>query len=151
MKKQPINNNNNNKNNNSHKIGNVNNNNNNNNTDINRNVEEMYLEKEELREDIIIDKRKILDLDQRNNLNIEALDNIVNMKSENKNKNGKLWIYTGDIFIQMKEGNAKELIIKENDAIESEIESLQSGLVEKQQNLKKLEMDYQLERNKLFT
>ncbi|KAM9984384.1 hypothetical protein ACTFIZ_004094 [Dictyostelium cf. discoideum] len=130
---------------------NSNNNNNNNNNNVNKKVEEMYLEKEELREDIIIDKRKILDLDQRNNLNIEALDNIVNIKSENKNKNGKLWIYTGDIFIQMKESNAKELIIKENDAIESEIESLQSGLVEKQQNLKKLEMDYQLERNKLFT
>ncbi|EAL73241.1 hypothetical protein DDB_G0267576 [Dictyostelium discoideum AX4] len=148
MKKQQTNNNNNKSVNNKSNSGNVNNNNNN---DVNKKVEEMYLEKEELREDIIIDKRKILDLDQRNNLNIEALDNIVNIKSENKNKNGKLWIYTGDIFIQMKENNAKELIIKENDAIESEIESLQSGLVEKQQNLKKLEMDYQLERNKLFT
>ncbi|KAN0023045.1 hypothetical protein ACTFIU_009128 [Dictyostelium citrinum] len=147
MKKQANNNNNNNSNKTVNNSGNVNNNN----KDVNKKVEEMYLEKEELREDIIIDKRKILDLDQRNNLNIEALDNIVNMKSENKNKNGKLWIYTGDIFIQMKESNAKELIIKENDAIESEIESLQSGLVEKQQNLKKLEMDYQLERNKLFT
>ncbi|KAM9986305.1 hypothetical protein ACTFIY_010717 [Dictyostelium cf. discoideum] len=147
MKKQTNNNNNKSVNNKSNS-GNVNNNNNN---DVNKKVEEMYLEKEELREDIIIYKRKILDLDQRNNLNIEALDNIVNIKSENKNKNGKLWIYTGDIFIQMKESNAKELIIKENDAIESEIESLQSGLVEKQQNLKKLEMDYQLERNKLFT
>ncbi|KAK5576752.1 hypothetical protein RB653_007896 [Dictyostelium firmibasis] len=150
MKKQPINNNNNSKNNvNNNSKNNNNVNNNNNNSDVNKKVEEMYLAKEELREDIIIDKRKILDLDQRNNLNIEALDNIVNMKSENKN--GKLWIYTGDIFIQMKEGNAKELIIKENDSIESEIGSLQSGLVEKQQNLKQLEIDYQLERNKLFT
>ncbi|EGC31814.1 hypothetical protein DICPUDRAFT_89486 [Dictyostelium purpureum] len=114
-------------------------------------LEEIYLRKEEIKEDIIIDKRKIIDLDQRNNLNFEALDNITTNKNGTSNKNGKLWIYTGDIFIQMKEASAKELIIQENDTIENEIMKLRLGLDDKEKQLKQLEKDYELERSKIFS
>ncbi|KYR02361.1 hypothetical protein DLAC_11468 [Tieghemostelium lacteum] len=121
---------------------------NNDNSKINP-MEQLYSNKVQLTNDIVDYKRKILDLDQRNNLNIEAIDIIDSQNKQSKPKS-KMWIYSGDIFIQLKSKETKHLLLVENDHMESEIEKLRTEIKDKEHEYIDNEKKLEKERNKIF-
>ncbi|EGG23968.1 hypothetical protein DFA_06106 [Cavenderia fasciculata] len=112
--------------------------------------EEIFAITEELAEEIEYHNEKITDLNQRNKLNKEAITRLEKIEKDGSNKKKQSFIYTGDIFIQMKDNICKNTLVQENEHINEEIKHHQVHLKERQEQYRTYQSKMQKERNTYF-
>ncbi|EFA74892.1 hypothetical protein PPL_11926 [Heterostelium album PN500] len=91
----------------------------------------------------------LVDLNHRYKLNQEALS-ILN-KQRSSGDTNKRWVYTGDIFILMKDDHCNRTMLEENTEIEKELKHQESFLKKKEEQLIRVSKDADIEREKFFS
>uniref|UniRef100_A0A2C9KBH8 Uncharacterized protein n=2 Tax=Biomphalaria glabrata TaxID=6526 RepID=A0A2C9KBH8_BIOGL len=92
------------------------------------------IELEGVAEEILADRREIIDLDRQRNKTREAVRALQKNKS-----NTKTWLCAGNMFIKVETKKAINMLNKDFDVIENEISKLRSTLKPKVNKLRDLE------------
>ena len=90
----------------------------------------VYLKEVELAaEEVLSDKREIVDLDRKRNLNREALRALdKSCRSHWKGEESKAWLAMGNSFLKLPARGAKSLLERDQVKLDSEINILRSDL-----------------------
>uniref|UniRef100_A0A1B0GLE5 p53 and DNA damage-regulated protein 1 n=2 Tax=Lutzomyia longipalpis TaxID=7200 RepID=A0A1B0GLE5_LUTLO len=75
---------------------------------------------ERVADKILVNKQEIIDLDKRRQANREALREL------RKSQEGKHWISVGNLLVEMPRKKAEELLVKDQEVIDSDIERLRN-------------------------
>ncbi|KAM7006372.1 p53 and DNA damage-regulated protein 1 [Labrus bergylta] len=98
-------------------------------------VLEYLTEVEEAAEDVLTTKQQIVDLDTKRNRNREALNALKNEMS----KNEKVKVCLGNIFIKFPNLKTREMIQKDQDQLDKEINDLRKALKAKVNHLSEIQ------------
>ncbi|CAO3623276.1 unnamed protein product [Cunninghamella blakesleeana] len=99
-------------------------------------IEELFAQREHLAEDIIINKQTVIDLDRKRNGNREGLNQI---KKNLKDKEKKVWLNFGDMFIRLPTDEAQDLIENDQQTLNEKIDQTRKSIKEKANELQELE------------
>ncbi|KAI9300994.1 p53 and DNA damage-regulated protein 1-like protein [Cunninghamella echinulata] len=99
-------------------------------------IEELFAQREHLAEDIIINKQTVVDLDRKRNGNREGLNQI---KKNLKDKEKKVWLNFGDMFIRLPTNDAQEIIEQDQNTLNEKIDQSRKIIKEKANELQQLE------------
>ncbi|TDH13456.1 hypothetical protein EPR50_G00034290 [Perca flavescens] len=91
---------------------------------VSQRVLENLTEVEEAAEDVLTTKQQIVDLDTRRNRNREALNALKNEISDSE----KVKVCFGNMFIKFPKSKTKEMIQKDQEQLDQEINELRKGL-----------------------
>ncbi|XP_007910613.1 p53 and DNA damage-regulated protein 1 [Callorhinchus milii] len=86
---------------------------------------------EELAEEVLADKQQIIDLDLKRNQNREALRVLRN----SINQSGNVMVCFGNMFIKLPKSRTKDMIQKDQEQLDKEIQQLRNQLRTKVNNL----------------
>jgi len=84
-------------------------------------------------EEIIIDKRTVIDLDRRRN------DNRVCLRQLNKSNPKNTWMVMGNTFFRLETSEAKQIIQKDQEETDKKINELRNGMKFKMEKIYDLE------------
>ncbi|XP_047437947.1 p53 and DNA damage-regulated protein 1 [Mugil cephalus] len=98
-------------------------------------VLEYLTEVEEAAEDVLTTKQQIVDLDVKRNRNREALNALKHELSDSE----KVKVCFGNMFIKFPKSKTKEMIEKDQEQLENEINDLRKGLKAKVNRLNELQ------------
>ncbi|KAF1392185.1 hypothetical protein PFLUV_G00049940 [Perca fluviatilis] len=98
-------------------------------------VLENLTEVEEAAEDVLTTKQQIVDLDTRRNRNREALNALKNEISDSE----KVKVCYGNMFIKFPKSKTKEMIQKDQEQLDQEINELRKGLKAKVNRLNEMQ------------
>ncbi|CAH1270287.1 PDRG1 [Branchiostoma lanceolatum] len=93
---------------------------------------------EEMAEEILTDKRQIVDLDKKRNAAREAL-RCLRKEEQAVTKGGKAWVCFGDMFVKIPKGTATNMLETDQKQLDSEIDRLRDGLQPKVSKLRDME------------
>ncbi|XP_067097077.1 p53 and DNA damage-regulated protein 1 [Osmerus mordax] len=96
---------------------------------------EYLTEIEEAAEDVLANKQQIVDLDKKRNGNREALNALRNPNSSNE----KVKVCFGNMFIKFPKAKTTEMILKDQDQLDKEINDLRKVLKAKVNRLNELQ------------
>ncbi|KAG8234311.1 hypothetical protein J437_LFUL013051 [Ladona fulva] len=88
---------------------------------------------EEIAEDIMGDRGLVVELDKRRNALREA------SRALERDSSGKVWILNGPFFVKMKKQSAKEVLLRDQQNISNEVDTIRNGLKEKVNKLRDIE------------
>ncbi|ODM99810.1 p53 and DNA damage-regulated protein 1 [Orchesella cincta] len=88
---------------------------------------------EEVAEDILTDRRTIIDLDRTRNGNREALRHL------QKQGDKKSWIVMGNTFFKLETESVEDILKKDQEKLDKEINDLRDNLKKKMDKIKDLE------------
>ncbi|XP_032369900.1 p53 and DNA damage-regulated protein 1 isoform X1 [Etheostoma spectabile] len=91
---------------------------------VSQRVLENLTEVEEAAEDVLTSKQQIVDLDTRRNRNREALNALKNEISDSE----KVKVCFGNMFIKFPKSKTREMIQKDQEQLDQEINELRKGL-----------------------
>ncbi|KAM3621591.1 uncharacterized protein V6R79_013237 [Siganus canaliculatus] len=98
-------------------------------------VLEYLTEIEEAAEDVLTAKQQIVDLDTKRNRNREALNALKNEMSDSE----KVKVCFGSMFIKFPKAKTKEMILKDQEQLDKEINDLRKGLKVKVNRLNEMQ------------
>uniref|UniRef100_A0A8C4WUH5 P53 and DNA-damage regulated 1 n=1 Tax=Eptatretus burgeri TaxID=7764 RepID=A0A8C4WUH5_EPTBU len=87
-------------------------------------------EVEELAEDVLADRQQVIDLDQKRNFNREAIRSLRTEKSTDK-----VWVCFGRTLIKLTNSQTLEMLQKDQEQLNEEIDKIHSQLKVKVNNL----------------
>ncbi|XP_031156062.1 p53 and DNA damage-regulated protein 1 isoform X1 [Sander lucioperca] len=102
---------------------------------VSQRVLENLTEVEEAAEDVLTTKQQIVDLDTRRNRNREALNALKNEISDSE----KVKVCFGNMFIKFPKSKTKEMIQKDQEQLDQEINELRKGLKAKVNRLNEMQ------------
>uniref|UniRef100_A0A3Q3WE36 p53 and DNA damage-regulated protein 1 n=1 Tax=Mola mola TaxID=94237 RepID=A0A3Q3WE36_MOLML len=92
-------------------------------------------EVEEAAEDVLTTKQQIVDLDTKRNTNREALNALKNEMSDSN----KVKVCFGNMFIKLPKSKTREMIQKDQDQLDEDINNLRKGLKAKVNHLNEMQ------------
>ncbi|XP_067444528.1 p53 and DNA damage-regulated protein 1 [Thunnus thynnus] len=98
-------------------------------------VLEYLSEVEEAAEDVLTSKQQIVDLDSKRNRNREALNALKNELSDSE----KVKVCFGNMFIKFPKSKTREMIQKDQEQLDKEINDLRKGLKAKVNRLNEMQ------------
>eukprot|EP00064_Thunnus_orientalis_P000906 superscaffoldBa00000053_g907 len=99
-------------------------------------VLEYLSEVEEAAEDVLTSKQQIVDLDSKRNRNREALNALKNELSDSE----KVKVCFGNMFIKFPKSKTREMIQKDQEQLDKEINDLRKGLKAKVNRLNEMQV-----------
>ncbi|XP_034725060.1 p53 and DNA damage-regulated protein 1 isoform X1 [Etheostoma cragini] len=102
---------------------------------VSQRVLENLTEVEEAAEDVLTSKQQIVDLDTRRNRNREALNALKNEILDSE----KVKVCFGNMFIQFPKSKTREMIQKDQEQLDQEINELRKGLKAKVNRLNEMQ------------
>ncbi|ORZ15078.1 hypothetical protein BCR42DRAFT_492026 [Absidia repens] len=104
-------------------------------TSMGEQIELLFARKEHLAEDIIINKRTVVDYDRKRNSNRESLNQLKkNLKDEKK-----VWVNFGDMFMRLPTKEAQEVIEQDQTTLTSKIDDTRKVIKDSLTELNRLE------------
>jgi len=88
---------------------------------------------EKTAEELMTDKRTVIDLDRRRN------DNRVALRQLGKSKENKSWLVMGNTFFRLETSEAKSVIEKDQKETDDQINKLRNGMKEKMEKIYDIE------------
>ncbi|KAH9504043.1 p53 and DNA damage-regulated protein 1 [Bulinus truncatus] len=101
---------------------------------IGKQLLDYVIEIEGVAEDILADRREIIDLDKQRNKTREAVRALQKDKSETK-----AWLCAGNMFIKVEKNKALKMLNKDFDVLDNEISKVRAALKPKVNKLRDLE------------
>ncbi|XP_022601170.1 p53 and DNA damage-regulated protein 1 [Seriola dumerili] len=102
---------------------------------VSQRVLEYMIEVEEAAEDVLTTKQQIVDLDTKRNKNREALNALKTEMSDSE----KVKVCFGTMFIKFPKSKTREMIQKDQEQLEKEINDLRKGLKAKVNHLNEIQ------------
>ncbi|XP_029358582.1 p53 and DNA damage-regulated protein 1 [Echeneis naucrates] len=102
---------------------------------VSQRVLEYLIEVEDAAEDVLTTKHQIVDLDSKRNRNREALNALRTEISDSE----KVKVCFGNMFIKFPKSKTREMIQKDQDQLEKEINDLRKGLKAKVNHLNEIQ------------
>nr|XP_046237775.1 p53 and DNA damage-regulated protein 1 [Scatophagus argus] len=102
---------------------------------VSQRILEYLTEVEEAAEDVLTTKQQIVNLDSKRNRNREALNALKNEMSDS----GKVKVCFGNMFIKFPKLKTREMIQKDQEQLDKEINDLRKGLKAKVNRLNEME------------